>query len=207
MILQGLRDEELIKLYRDGNEDAIDIIFERYKYLVRKKAKAMYIAGGDNDDLIQEGMIGLYKAVRDYNEDRQASFATFAGMCINRHMMSAVTASNRKKNIPLNSYVSFDAPADGDEQSGTRLVEVLKPDNEQNPEYMFIDREHTRLLEDKIVSALSVYEKKVLDMYLEGKDYIEIAKELNKQPKSVDNAIQRIRIKVARIGKRGELDY
>ncbi len=207
MILQGLRDEELIKLYRDGNEDAIDIIFERYKYLVRKKAKAMYIAGGDNDDLIQEGMIGLYKAVRDYNEDRQASFATFAGMCINRHMMSAVTASNRKKNIPLNSYVSFDAPADGDEQSGTRLVEVLKPDNEQNPEYMFIDREHTRLLEDKIVSALSVYEKKVLDMYLEGKDYIEIAKELNKQPKSVDNAIQRIRIKVARIGKHGELDY
>lgn len=207
MILQGLKDEELIKLYRDGNEDAIDIIFERYKYLVRKKAKAMYIAGGDNDDLIQEGMIGLYKAVRDYNEDRQASFATFAGMCINRHMMSAVTASNRKKNIPLNSYVSFDAPADGDEQSGTRLVEVLKPDNEQNPEYMFIDREHTRLLEDKIVSALSVYEKKVLDMYLEGKDYIEIAKDLNKQPKSVDNAIQRIRIKVARIGKRGELDY
>lgn len=207
MILQGLKDEELIKLYRDGNEDAIDIIFERYKYLVRKKAKAMYIAGGDNDDLIQEGMIGLYKAVRDYNEDRQASFATFAGMCINRHMMSAVTASNRKKNIPLNSYVSFDAPADGDEQSGTRLVEILKPDNEQNPEYMFIDREHTRLLEDKIVSALSVYEKKVLDMYLEGKDYIEIAKELNKQPKSVDNAIQRIRIKVARIGKRGELDY
>lgn len=207
MILQGLKDEELIKLYRDGNEDAIDIIFERYKYLVRKKAKAMYIAGGDNDDLIQEGMIGLYKAVRDYNEDRQASFATFAGMCINRHMMSAVTASNRKKNIPLNSYVSFDAPADGNEQSGTRLVEVLKPDNEQNPEYMFIDREHTRLLEDKIVSALSVYEKKVLDMYLEGKDYIEIAKELNKQPKSVDNAIQRIRIKVARIGKHGELDY
>ncbi len=207
MILQGLKDEELIKLYRDGNEDAIDIIFERYKYLVRKKAKAMYIAGGDNDDLIQEGMIGLYKAVRDYNEDRQASFATFAGMCINRHMMSAVTASNRKKNIPLNSYVSFDAPADGDEQSGTRLVEVLKPDNEQNPEYMFIDREHTRFLEDKIVSALSVYEKKVLDMYLEGKDYIEIAKELNKQPKSVDNAIQRIRIKVARIGKHGELDY
>jgi RNA polymerase sporulation-specific sigma factor len=207
MILQGLKDEELIKLYRDGNEDAIDIIFERYKYLVRKKAKAMYIAGGDNDDLIQEGMIGLYKAVRDYNEDRQASFATFAGMCINRHMMSAVTASNRKKNIPLNSYVSFDAPADGDEQSGTKLVEVLKPDNEQNPEYMFIDREHTRLLEDKIISALSVYEKKVLDMYLEGKDYIEIAKELNKQPKSVDNAIQRIRIKVARIGKRGELDY
>ena len=207
MILQGLKDEELIKLYRDGNEDAIDIIFERYKYLVRKKAKAMYIAGGDNDDLIQEGMIGLYNAVRDYNEDRQASFATFAGMCINRHMMSAVTASNRKKNIPLNSYVSFDAPADGDEQSGTKLVEVLKPDNEQNPEYMFIDREHTRLLEDKIISALSVYEKKVLDMYLEGKDYIEIAKELNKQPKSVDNAIQRIRIKVARIGKRGELDY
>lgn len=197
MILHELRDEELIKLYREGNEDAIDIIFERYKYLVRKKAKAMFIAGGDNDDLIQEGMIGLYKAVRDYDEDKQTAFSTFAGMCINRHIMSAVTASNRMKNMPLNSYVSFDAPANDDAQSGAKLIEILMPDNEQNPEYLFIDREHTRLLEDKLINALSPYEKKVLDMYLEGKDYIQIAKELDKQPKSVDNAIQRIKKKAS----------
>ncbi len=199
MVLQELSDEELIKLYRQGSEEAIDIIFERYKYLVRKKARAMFIAGGDNDDLIQEGMIGLYKAVRDYNIDKQTSFATFAGVCINRHMMSAVTASNRKKNSPLNSYVSFDTPADVEGDGSVKLVEVLMPDNEQNPEYLFIDRERTQLLQDKIASVLSAYEKKVLDMFLDGKDYIEIAQELNKTPKSVDNAIQRIRIKASKV--------
>ena len=201
MGLQELSDEELIKLYRQGSEnseEAIDIIFERYKYLVRKKARAMFIAGGDNDDLIQEGMIGLYKAVRDYNTTKQTSFATFAGVCINRHMMSAVTASNRKKNSPLNSYVSFDTPADIEGDGSVKLVEVLMPDNEQNPEYLFIDRERTQFLQDKIVSMLSAYEKNVLDMFLDGKDYIQIAKELNKTPKSVDNAIQRIRIKAGK---------
>ena len=103
-------DEELIDMYRAGNEQAIEYIFERYKYIVRKKAKAMFLAGGDSDDLIQEGMIGLYKAVRDYDKQKDASFMTFAGMCINRQILNAVTASNRKKNTPLNTYVSFDEP-------------------------------------------------------------------------------------------------
>ena len=102
MDLKQCSDEELIVRYRDGDTDAMDFIFERYKHLVRKKAKAMFLAGGDNDDLIQEGMIGLYKAIRDYNTDREASFATFASMCINRQMITAVAASNRKKNMPLN---------------------------------------------------------------------------------------------------------
>ena len=199
MILQGLRDEELIKLYRDGNEDAIDIIFERYKYIVRKKAKAMFLAGGDSDDLIQEGMIGLYKAVRDYDKKKDASFMTFAGMCINRQILNAVTASNRKKNTPLNTYVSFDEPVNPEDDSQVKLVDVLKSDKEQNPERLFIDQENAESLEDKLYSVLSDFEKNVLELYMSGKDYIAIAQMLDKPPKSIDNAIQRIRNKVDKI--------
>jgi RNA polymerase sporulation-specific sigma factor len=192
-------DEELIVLYRCGKEAAIDEIFERYKNLVRKKARAMFLAGGDNDDLIQEGMIGLYKAVRDYDESKDAMFATFASMCINRQMITAVTASNRKKNVPLNTYVSFDMPVNPDEDMDTKLLDILQPENEQNPEKLFIDKEHTAMLEKKIAQVLSKFEKQVLQMYIEGKDYNQIAKELTKTPKSIDNALQRIKSKVAKI--------
>lgn len=127
-------DETLIDIYRKGDEAAIEVLFERYKDIVRKKAKAMYLAGGDSDDLIQEGMIGLYKAVRDYDDTKEAAFKTFASMCINRQLINAVAVSNRKKNIPLNTYVSFDMPAYPDEDNETRLVDILKPESEQNPE-------------------------------------------------------------------------
>ena len=131
-------DETLIDIYRKGDEAAIEVLFERYKDIVRKKAKAMYLAGGDSDDLIQEGMIGLYKAVRDYDDTKEAAFKTFASMCINRQLINAVAVSNRKKNIPLNTYVSFDMPAYPDEDNETRLVDILKPESEQNPEKLFI---------------------------------------------------------------------
>ena len=182
-------DEELIDMYRAGNEQAIEYIFERYKYIVRKKAKAMFLAGGDSDDLIQEGMIGLYKAVRDYDKQKDASFMTFAGMCINRQILNAVTASNRKKNTPLNTYVSFDEPVNPEDDSQVKLVDVLKSDKEQNPERLFIDQENAESLEDK----------NVLELYMSGKDYIAIAQMLDKPPKSIDNAIQRIRNKVDKI--------
>lgn len=198
MDFQKCSDEELIYIYRGGEEPAIEVIFERYKNLVRKKAKAMYLAGGDNDDLIQEGMIGLYKAARDFESDRDASFATFASMCINRQLMTAVTTSNRKKNTPLNTYVSFDMPANLDEDTGVKLVDVLQPSTEQNPEKLFLDKEHTALLEQKLEKELSPFEKIVLDLYLEGKDYLMIARELEKPAKSIDNALQRIRSKVAK---------
>ena len=152
-------DEELIDMYRAGNEQAIEYIFERYKYIVRKKAKAMFLAGGDSDDLIQEGMIGLYKAVRDYDKQKDASFMTFAGMCINRQILNAVTASNRKKNTPLNTYVSFDEPVNPEDDSQVKLVDVLKSDKEQNPERLFIDQENAESLEDKLYSVLSDFEK------------------------------------------------
>ena len=199
MDLKQCSDEELIVRYRDGDTDAMDFIFERYKHLVRKKAKAMFLAGGDNDDLIQEGMIGLYKAIRDYNTDREASFATFASMCINRQMITAVTASNRKKNMPLNTYVSYDMPAGGDEDSDMRLVDILQSQTELNPEKLLIDKEHNRDLKSRLKEVLSTFEQQVLAYYLEGMDYTAIAKKMQKPPKSVDNALQRIRSKAARL--------
>lgn len=200
MDLKQCSDEELIVRYRDGDTDAMDFIFERYKYLVRKKAKAMFLAGGDNDDLIQEGMIGLYKAIRDYNTDREASFATFASMCINRQMITAVAASNRKKNMPLNTYVSYDMPAGGDEDSDMRLVDILQSQTELNPEKLLIDKEHNWDLKSRLKEVLSTFEQQVLAYYLEGMDYTAIAKKMQKPPKSVDNALQRIRSKAARLG-------
>ena len=199
--LNKYSDEELVNLYRQGNEQAVEYLFEKYKNLVRKKAKAMYLAGGDNDDLIQEGMIGLYKAVRDYKEERDASFFTFASMCINRQMITAVTASNRKKNIPLNSYVSFDSPVSGEEDSDMKLADVLPPSIEQNPEKLFIDKEFANDLQKKVMESLSSFEKEVFKYYMDGKDYIEISENMNKTPKSIDNALQRIRNKVDKIAK------
>lgn len=197
--LEDCPDEELIDMYRDGNEQAIEHIFERYKHIVRKKAKAMYLAGGDSDDLIQEGMIGLYKAVRDYDKRKDASFMTFASVCINRQILNAVTASNRKKNSPLNTYISFDEPVNPDEDTQVKLVDVLKSDKEQNPERIFIDKENADSLEERLFRSLSSYETKVLELYMGGMDYVAIADALDKTPKSIDNAIQRIRNKVDKI--------
>ena len=188
-------DETLIDIYRKGDEAAIEVLFERYKDIVRKKAKAMYLAGGDSDDLIQEGMIGLYKAVRDYDDTKEAAFKTFASMCINRQLINAVAVSNRKKNIPLNTYVSFDMPAYPDEGNETRLVDILKPESGQNPEKLFIDREYSDSFKKKLFDRLSSFEKQVLQLYMEDNDYRQIAMLLGKTPKSIDNAIQRIRAK------------
>ena len=188
-------DETLIDIYRKGDEAAIEVLFERYKDIVRKKAKAMYLAGGDSDDLIQEGKIGLYKAVRDYDDTKEAAFKTFASMCINRQLNNAVAVSNRKKNIPLNTYVSFDMPAYPDEDNETRLVDILKPESEQNPEKLFIDREYSDSFKKKLFDRLSSFEKQVLQLYMEDNDYRQIAMLLGKTPKSIDNAIQRIRAK------------
>lgn len=193
----GLSDEKLIQMYKDGSEFAIDCIFEKYKNLVRKKAKAMYIVGGDNDDLIQEGMIGLYKAIRDYDVSKEASFMTFASMCINRQMCTAVTISNRKKHMPLNGYISLDVPITSENDDGsTHLLDVIHTDTEHNPEKMFIDRESADTIEKSLGKVLSKFEQKVLSFQMEGFDYVQIAQKLDKTPKSIDNALQRIRNKL-----------
>lgn len=192
-------DEMLVSMFRMKDETAIEVLFERYKQLVRKKRTAMFIIGGDSDDLIQEGMIGLYKAVRDYDETKDASFATFASMCVNRQIMSAVTASNRKKNQPLNNYLSFDMSAGEDEESDMSLLDVLVTDDRLNPEDMYIGKESENRILEQIKNALSPFEKQVLELYMEDKDYKEIAVILGKEAKSVDNAIQRIRTKVQKL--------
>lgn len=181
-----LTDEELIRELRKGDRAIADYLMEKYKGLVRQKARAMFLIGGDTDDLIQEGMIGLFKAVRDYRTDSEASFQTFARMCIDRQIYSAVQSSNRQKHIPLNSYVSLD---------GTE-AENMEESWEENPESILIDRENVSALQKKIKKSLSPMEKQVLDLYLEGCDYTRIAELIDKTPKSVDNALQRIRGKI-----------
>ena len=180
-------DEELIQRLRAGETGIADYLIEKYKYLVRRKARAMFLIGGDTDDLIQEGMIGLFKAVRDYHPGKEASFVTFAQMCIDRQIYSAVQSSNRQKHMPLNTYISL---SQEDEESPLAQAWV------ETPEEIIIDRENTRALEDEIKSALSPMENTVLNYYLEGKSYADIGLLMDKNPKSVDNALRRIRTKI-----------
>ena len=190
-------DEVLIQKLRDGQNDITDFIMNKYKNLVRKKAQSMHILGADRDDLIQEGMIGLFKAIRDYDCGRDASFYTFADLCISRQMYSAVEASLRKKHIPLNSYISLYSRIDEeDTASDATLENALASDKEMNPEQQLIDRENVRLLEEAIEKDLSAVERRVLGLYLTGMSYTQIAKVLNKDEKSTDNALHRAKSKL-----------
>lgn len=193
-------DEELILRLRDGEENITDYIMDKYKNLVKSKAKSMYILGADNDDLIQEGMIGLFKAVRDYDSGRDASFFTFADLCISRQMYTAVQASGRQKHAPLNSYISlYSHVASGNEQGEeAELVNVLASKAELSPEEMMIDRENVENLEKAMEKELSTFEKQVLDLYLTGMSYVQIAKVLGRDEKSADNALQRVKGKLKR---------
>lgn len=193
-------DEELIDRLRGGEARITDYIMDKYKNLVRSKAKSMYILGGDNEDLIQEGMIGLFKAIRDYDCGRDASFYTFADLCISRQMYTAVQASNRQKHWPLNTYVSLSGNGHSrEENEELELAESLSPDQDQNPETLFIDRERVEYLESQIDRELSSFEKQVLDLYLTGMSYGQIAKVLGREEKSTDNALQRLKAKIKRM--------
>ena len=185
-----MTDEQLLCDYKNGNQEIMDYLMVKYKSMVRKKARAMYLLGGENEDLIQEGMIGLFKAVRDFQTDKEASFATFARVCIDRQIYSAIQNSNRQKHQPLNSYVSLNQE---DESSPIWELSV------ENPESIIIDQETTEDLRKRISDYLSPMENKVLDLYLKGKGYVEIGGILNKSPKSVDNALQRIRSKIREV--------
>lgn len=194
-------DEELILRLREGEEAIMDYIMDKYKNLVRSKAKSMYILGADNEDLIQEGMIGLFKAIRDFDSGRDASFYTFADLCISRQIYTAVKASGRQKHMPLNTYISLysniaEADKDGNEVS---LVNALASKDEQNPEELLIDRENVEDIERAIETELSAFEKQVLDLYITGMSYSQIAKVLGKDDKSTDNALQRIKGKLRKV--------
>ena len=195
-----MTDEQLICKLREGEADITDYIMDKYKDLVRKKAKAMYLLGGENDDLIQEGMIGLFKAVRDYNLNQETSFHSFAELCISRQMYTAIKLSQRKKHIPLNSYVSlYEQKEDGGEDRKQPLIEFLRAERDNNPEEIFLDKEYFSMMEQELKNRLSDLESRVLHLHLMGEDYRSIAKLLDKSPKSIDNALQRIKQKMSMI--------
>lgn len=192
---EQMTDEQLIDKLRRGDRNIMDYIMEKYKNLVRKEANAMYLLGGENDDLIQEGMIGLFKAVQDYNVHQETSFYSFAKLCITRQMYSAIEASKRKKHSPLNSYISL---YETSEDQGS-LIETMAAGQESNPEELLVSREYAQLLEMKLEESLSALENRVLYLHLLGTDYKTIARLLDKSPKTVDNALQRIKGKTEKI--------
>ncbi len=199
MDYRQVTDEELIDRLRDGDTRITDYIMDKYKNLVRSKAGTMYILGADREDLIQEGMIGLFKAIRDYDSGRDASFYTFADLCISRQMYSAVQAAGRMKHIPLNTYISLygEGTGGGEDEEGDVLSALA--DRGLGPEEQFIDRESVERLEQQIERELSGFEKQVFELYITGMGYSQIAKLLGRDEKSTDNALQRLKGKIRRM--------
>lgn len=193
-VYEKMSDEELIRCLRGGKSELMDYIMDKYKYLVRKRANAMFLIGGENEDLIQEGMIGLFKAIRDFREEKESSFAHFADLCVSRQIFNAVEASRRKKHQPLNSYVSLSAE---DKENGASLLDVLMSMDSANPEQLMIDRENATAMEERIARSFSKMEKAVLSYYLQGLNYRQIAEVMEKKPKAIDNALQRIKGKLS----------
>ncbi len=202
---EDLPDEEIVALVRDGSDDAaIEYLINKYKNFVRAKARSYFLIGADREDIIQEGMIGLYKAIRDFRHDKLASFRAFAELCITRQIITAIKTATRQKHMPLNSYVSLNKPI-YDEESDRTLLDVLSGVKVTDPEELIINQENYIDIENKMGEFLSELEWKVLMYYLEGKSYQEIADDLGRHVKSIDNALQRVKRKLERyIQKRNE---
>ena len=194
----ALSDEEVVALAREGNGDAQEYLINKYKNFVRAKARSYFLIGADKEDIIQEGMIGLYKAIRDYRPDKLSSFRAFAELCITRQIITAIKTATRQKHIPLNSYVSLNKPI-YDEESDRTLLDVITEGYLANPEDVLINREDMSLIEVRIAQSLSPLERQVLAKYLQGKSYQEISRDMNRQIKSIDNALQRVKRKLAKI--------
>ena len=188
-------DEGLVRRARAGDQQAMDQIIARYRGFVRLKASAYFLAGGDSEDLIQEGLIGLFKAVRDYRPEREASFRSFAELCVTRQIITAIKTAARNKHTPLNTYVSFSNTRAGSEQE-TTLADILPDDPVTDPINQAISTEELQSLVECLGKVLSPLESQVLAMYLEGRSYEEVAEKLECNPKSVDNALQRVKRKV-----------
>ncbi len=199
---EKLADEELIVRISSGDVQATDFLMNKYKNLVRQKARTLFLVGADKEDLIQEGMIGLYKAVRDFKQEKETSFRHFAELCITRQMYSAIKSSNTKKNLPLNNYVSFDTMAASEAgEDGQEGLHELIFEKMCNPEELIIDKETADVLEYTLVGHLSKLEKEVLYYYMQDYNYSQIASVLGKETKAVDNAIQRIKKKLTQVIK------
>lgn len=195
-----MTDEQLLCDYKNGNQEIMDYLMVKYKSMVRKKARAMYLLGGENEDLIQEGMIGLIKAVRDFDVTQKTSFSSFAELCVSRQMYSAIEASNRKKHRPLNSYVSlYEDSEEVGEGRSLPLIDTIESSKENDPEVLYFGKEYTEAFAEQLKELLSPLENHVLYLHLMGTDYRTIAELLGKSPKSVDNALQRIKTKAQKI--------
>jgi len=191
----GMTDEEVVALCHDGDSRAVEYLLNRYKNFVRSKARSYFLIGADHEDIVQEGMIGLYKAIRDYRADKQASFRAFAELCVTRQIITAIKTATRQKHIPLNSYVSLNKPLYDDESDRT-LLDVIIEGKTSSPEDLLISQENLQTINLRIGEVLSDLEQDVLAAYLDGKSYQEIAKMLGRHSKSIDNALQRVKRKL-----------
>ena len=190
-------DAELVQKAQHGDFEAMEVLMERYKNFVRGKARTYFLIGADREDIIQEGMIGLFKAVRDFEQGKQAQFRSFAELCVKRQIITAIKSATRQKHIPLNSYISLSRPVYEDDSEKT-LLDLLSAEYILDPEQILINQEALGITEKRIYMTLSEFEKSVLTYYINGKSYQEIAVLLEKEPKSIDNAIQRVKRKIAK---------
>ena len=192
---ESMADERVVALAQDADGAALEYLLNKYKNFVRTKARSYFLIGADHEDIVQEGMIGLYKAIRDYRAEKLSSFRAFAELCITRQIITAIKTATRQKHIPLNNYISLNKPI-YEEDSDRTLLDVITEEGVSNPEEMLIDREDLSLIEGRIGQMLSDLEKDVLVRYMEGKSYVEIAGEMHRHVKSIDNALQRIKRKL-----------
>ena len=193
---EHFEEELIVEQARKGDPKAQEMLIKKYKNFVRSKARSYFLIGADREDIVQEGMIGLFKAMRDYQPDKVTSFKSFAELCIKRQIITAIKTATRQKHIPLNSYVSLNKPVYDDESDRTLYDVMSSGSKELNPEHLIIKREELSHIEEKMGEVLSDLEWKVLNAYLEGKSYQEISLEMNKHVKSVDNALQRVKKKL-----------
>ena len=192
---ESMTDEQIVVLAQETDSPALEYLLNKYKNFVRTKARSYFLIGADHEDIVQEGMIGLYKAIRDYKAEKLSSFRAFAELCVTRQIITAIKTATRQKHIPLNSYISLNKPI-YEEDSDRTLLDVITEEGISNPEEMLIDREDLSVIEGKIGQMLSDLEKDVLVRYMEGKSYVEIAGEMHRHVKSIDNALQRIKRKL-----------
>ena len=201
----GMSDERVVELCHQGNAEAMEYLLDKYKNFVRSKARSYFLIGADHEDIVQEGMIGLYKAIRDYRADKLSSFRAFAELCITRQIITAIKTATRQKHIPLNSYVSLNKPLYDDESDRT-LLDVIIEGRVANPEELIISQEDLKRINAQISESLSGLEQEVLQAYLDGKSYQEIAAKLGRHVKSIDNALQRVKRKLEKFLEEVEME-
>ncbi len=192
---QQMTDEEVVSYARTGHERATEHLMSKYRHLVESKARSYFLVGADHEDVVQEGMIGLYKAIRDFRGDRLARFRAFAELCVTRQIITAVKTATRQKHVPLNGYVSLHYPVLDSEGDGS-LLDCIADERVVDPADSLIDRREKRILRDRVEEALSDLESQVLRCYLQGKSYREMSRELHCRTKCIDNALQRVKRKI-----------